>query len=247
MIVPSLRAQRSNPERRKRRLDCFAAALLAMAMATLFGINTAHAHPDVWVSSASELIYAVDGSITAVRHAWTFDDAYSTSTLEGIESKTKGVFTREELAPLAQLNVASLKEFGFFTFAVADGKKQKFLEPVDYYLEYKAPAPGAAFHAAIQDTVDDEATKTRSLRPDQFRGVFPAAGEPCHVGRRADVLQTRRATAGSWLDETATRRADEGSRTFQPGRGVYQPDHSGLSVSALFLDIMRPTREATKS
>ena len=97
----------------------------------------AHAHPHVWVTAASELIYAADGSISGVRHAWTFDDMFSTYALQGIESKTKGVYTREELAPLAQTNVESLKEFGFFTFAKADGKKEKFLEPVDYYLEQK--------------------------------------------------------------------------------------------------------------
>ena len=38
---------------------------------------------------------------------------------------------------MAQTNVESLKEFGFFTFAKADGKKEKFLEPVDYFLEVK--------------------------------------------------------------------------------------------------------------
>jgi ABC-type uncharacterized transport system substrate-binding protein len=62
---------------------------------------------------------------------------FSTYALQGIESKKKGVYTHEELAPLAQTNVESLKEFGFFTFAKADGKKQKFEEPVDYFLEYK--------------------------------------------------------------------------------------------------------------
>jgi ABC-type uncharacterized transport system substrate-binding protein len=62
---------------------------------------------------------------------------FSTYAVQGIESKTKGVYTREELAPLAQTNVESLKEFGFFTFAKADGKKEKFLEPVDYFLEQK--------------------------------------------------------------------------------------------------------------
>ncbi len=64
-------------------------------------------------------------SITGVRHAWTFDDMFSTYALQGIETKTKGVYTREELAPLAQTNVESLKEFAFFTFAKADGKKQR--------------------------------------------------------------------------------------------------------------------------
>ena len=86
---------------------------------------------------SSELMYAPDGSITGVRHAWTFDDMFSTYALQGIESKKKGVYTHEELAPLAQTNVELLKEFGFFTFAKADGKKQKFEEPVDYFLEYK--------------------------------------------------------------------------------------------------------------
>jgi ABC-type uncharacterized transport system substrate-binding protein len=101
------------------------------------GAGAAQAHPHVWITSMSELIYAPDGSITGVRHAWTFDDMFSTYALQGIESKKKGVYTHEELAPLAQTNVESLKEFGFFTFARADGKKQKFLEPVDYFLEYK--------------------------------------------------------------------------------------------------------------
>ncbi len=137
MRMPSLRAQQSNPESRKRRLDCFVAALLAMTAAFVMSASPASAHPHVWVVAASELIYASDGSISGVRHAWTFDDMFSTYALQGIETKTKGVYTREELAPLAQTNVESLKEFGFFTFAKADGKKEKFLEPVDYYLEHK--------------------------------------------------------------------------------------------------------------
>jgi ABC-type uncharacterized transport system substrate-binding protein len=111
--------------------------LFAAALAAFSGVNPAAAHPHVWVVAASELIYAADGSISGVRHAWTFDDMFSTYALQGIESKTKGVYTREELAPLAQTNVESLKEFGFFTFAKADGKKEKFLEPVDYFLEQK--------------------------------------------------------------------------------------------------------------
>ena len=111
--------------------------LLLLAGGLALGPNSAQAHPHVWITAASELIYAPDGSITGVRHAWTFDDMFSTYALQGLETKTKGVYTREELASLAQTNVESLKEYGFFTFAKADGKKEKFLEPVDYYLEYK--------------------------------------------------------------------------------------------------------------
>jgi ABC-type uncharacterized transport system substrate-binding protein len=115
-------------------------ALLALAGGAALGTTAAQAHPHVWITASSELLYAADGSITGVRHAWTFDDMFSTYALQGIETKTKGVYSREELAPLAQTNVESLKEFGFFTFAKADGKKEKFLEPVDYFLEYKDSA-----------------------------------------------------------------------------------------------------------
>ena len=101
-----------------------------------FSPAPARAHPHVWITSVSELIYASDGSITGVRHAWTFDDMFSSYAIQGIETKTKGVYTHEELAPLAQTNVESLKEFAYFTFAKADGKKAKFEEPVDYFLEY---------------------------------------------------------------------------------------------------------------
>jgi ABC-type uncharacterized transport system substrate-binding protein len=111
--------------------------LLGLIVAFASGVNPAQAHPHVWITSTSELIYAPDGSISGVRHAWTFDDMFSTYALQGIETKKKGVYSREELAPLAQTNVESLKEFAYFTFAKADGKKEKFQEPVDYFLEYR--------------------------------------------------------------------------------------------------------------
>jgi ABC-type uncharacterized transport system substrate-binding protein len=110
---------------------------LLLVGALVVGAGSAQAHPHVWITATSELIYAPDGSITGVRHAWTFDDMFSTYALQGLETKVKGVYSHEDLAPLAQINVESLKEFGFFTFAKADGKKQKFEEPVDYFLEYK--------------------------------------------------------------------------------------------------------------
>ena len=71
----------------------------------------------------SELLYAPDGSITGVRHAWTFDDMFSTYALQGIETKTKGAYSREELAPLAQTNVESLKEFALLH--LRQGRRQE--------------------------------------------------------------------------------------------------------------------------
>jgi ABC-type uncharacterized transport system substrate-binding protein len=112
-------------------------ALLSLAGPLTLGSGAVEAHPHVWITATSELLYAPDGSLTGVRHAWTFDDMYSSYALQGIETKTKGVYTREELAPLAQVNAESLKEYAYFTFAKADGKTAKFEDPVDYFLDYK--------------------------------------------------------------------------------------------------------------
>jgi ABC-type uncharacterized transport system substrate-binding protein len=116
-----------------------ARALVGVALLAVCA-GPAAAHPHVWVTAASELIYGPNGSVTAIRHAWTFDDMFSTYALQGTETKRKGVYTREELAPLAQTNVESLKEYGFFTFAKVDGQKQPFLAPTDYFLEYRDSA-----------------------------------------------------------------------------------------------------------
>jgi len=110
---------------------------LVLAAAIMLASGAARAHPHVWITATSELLYAEDGSITGVRHAWTFDDMFSAYAVQGLESKKKGAYTREELGPLAQTNVESLKEYAYFTFAKADGKKERFNEPVDYFLDYK--------------------------------------------------------------------------------------------------------------
>jgi ABC-type uncharacterized transport system substrate-binding protein len=62
---------------------------------------------------------------------------YSAFALQGLESKEKGKYTREELQPLAKVNVESLKEFDYFTFATVDGQKVPLGEPLsDYSLDY---------------------------------------------------------------------------------------------------------------
>ncbi len=142
--------------------------LLLLAGSCALGAGVAQAHPHVWITAASELIYAPDGSITGVRHAWTFDDMFSTYALQGLETKTKGVYSREELAPLAQTNVESLKEFAFFTFAKADGKKEKFQEPVDYFLEYKDAALTLNFTLPLKAPVKPKELALEVFDPSYF-------------------------------------------------------------------------------
>jgi ABC-type uncharacterized transport system substrate-binding protein len=112
----------------------FFLAVLACLAFTL----PARAHPHVWVTMKSELVYAPDGSVTGIQHHWAFDDMFSAFATQGIPSAVKGTFTRAELAPLAQTNIESLKEYKYFTYATADGKKAPFADPLPgYWLDYK--------------------------------------------------------------------------------------------------------------
>ena len=174
-------------------------ALVLLAGGVTLGAVPAQAHPHVWITAASELIYAPDGSITGVRHAWTFDDMFSTYALQGLETKTKGVYSPEELAPLAQTNVESLKEFGFFTFARADGKKEKFLEPVDYFLEYKDAALTLHFTLPLKTPVKPKQLAVEVFDPEFFIDFGFAKKDPVRlVGAPAACqMQFQRPNDGS--------------------------------------------------
>ena len=110
----------------------FATALTGLLIAA----GSASAHPHVWVTMKSAVVYGPDGAITGVRHSWTFDDMYSAFATQGLEQKKKGEFTPQELQPLAKVNVESLKEYDFFTYAKANGKDVSFVDPVEYSLEF---------------------------------------------------------------------------------------------------------------
>lgn len=165
------------------------AACLSLLAALAVWAQPARAHPHVWVTSTSELVYGADGTITGIRHSWRFDDMFSTYALQDIQPKTKGVYTREELAPLAQVNVDSLKEFDFFTFAKAGGKsspKETFLDPVDYFLEYKDGALILNFTLPFKSPLKTKQLALEIYDPTYFVG-FDLAADPIRLtGAPAD-------------------------------------------------------------
>jgi ABC-type uncharacterized transport system substrate-binding protein len=131
-----------------RRLGLTLAALLAAGAPAL-------AHPHVWVTARAELVYAPDGKVTAVRHAWTFDKGYSAFITQGLDRNGDGTLSPDELQELAQENTSSLGDFDYFTVLKANGAKQDFDPPrepamayagdevtLSYLLPLKAPAAG---------------------------------------------------------------------------------------------------------
>jgi len=143
---------------------------ILLAIFVTFVIATpAGAHPHVWVTMHTELVYAPDGKITGIRHAWSFDDMFSTFATQGLESKEKGKFTRAELAPLAKVNVESLKEFDYFTYATADGKKAELAEPTpDYWLDYADQVLTLNFTLPLKTPVKAKELKVEIYDPTIF-------------------------------------------------------------------------------
>ena len=114
-------------------------------------VTPAFAHPHVWVTMKEELLYAPDGTLTGIRHAWTFDETFSAFATQGLAAKVKGDFTREELKPLAETNIESLKEYRYFTYARINGKKQKdaFGDPVDCWLDFNPKKTELTLHLTM--------------------------------------------------------------------------------------------------
>ena len=141
------------------RISLIALTMLAFAA-------PARAHPHVWVTMHTELVYAPDGLITGVRHHWAFDDMFSAFATQGMEAKEKGKFTREELAPLAKVNVESLKEYDYFTYATADGKKAELTEPApDYWLDFNDSILTLNFTLTFKTTIKAKELKVEVYDP----------------------------------------------------------------------------------
>ena len=129
-----------------------AAAFVSLAPA-------AAAHPHVWATVRSEIVFGPDHQITGIRHAWTFDEFYTAMAVQGLDTDGDGVYSKEELQPLAQVNVESLKEFDYFTF-VHLGKDEKPLplkEPVDYSVDYDKTVLTLHFTLPLETPLDVQA------------------------------------------------------------------------------------------
>jgi ABC-type uncharacterized transport system substrate-binding protein len=127
-------------------------ATLSVVIGACIAAAGADAHPHVWVTMRTAILYAPDGAVTGLRQDWTFDDMYSAFALTGVEAKSKGQFTRAELQPLAQINIDSLKDFGYFTFAKLDGKRRQgdaFAAPVDYWVDYDSKEAELTLHFTL--------------------------------------------------------------------------------------------------
>jgi ABC-type uncharacterized transport system substrate-binding protein len=175
--------------------------LLGILVSLILIGSPATAHPHVWVVLKSQIVYDEAGSVTGVRHVWTFDDVYSAFLTQDIKARRKGIFTREELASIAKENIESLKDDDYFTQATINGSKAAFGAPVEYWFEQKDGSLTLFFTLPLKS-----ATKVRTLElaiydplyyidfsfPKNNSAVLPRAPASCKlaVSRGKDIVVT---------------------------------------------------------
>lgn len=114
-----------------------ALTLAAAVLAVLAAPRPAQAHPHVWVTMKSELVYDTQGRLTALKQIWTFDDAFTAFALQGMDKQKDGTYGDDVLKPLAEVNVTSLKEYNYFVVGKTATAKLAVKDPTDYFLTYE--------------------------------------------------------------------------------------------------------------
>jgi ABC-type uncharacterized transport system substrate-binding protein len=121
-------------------------AALAVALACLVPA-VAFAHPHVWITVRTQVVFSADGKVASLVHDWVFDEMYSAFAIQGLAPPGELV-KRETFAPLAKENAGGLADIGYFTTLKLDGKAVEFAPVTDYWMEER-PDHLVAFHVVL--------------------------------------------------------------------------------------------------
>lgn len=148
--------------------------------------ESAQAHPHVWATVRSEVVFGPENKITGIKQAWTFDEFYSAMAVQGLDANGDGTYTTKELAELAKVNVDSLEEFAYFTF-VREAGDQSFVPlngPEDYWIEYGDTVLTLHFTLPLKTPIDpgQEGVTLDVYDPSFFVAFGFAEKDPVKVG-----------------------------------------------------------------
>ncbi len=179
------------PERSQPRPRSRLAVALAAAIAVLAPLEV-QAHPHVFVTTRAVVAFDAEGRVKAVKHAWTFDEFYTSFLEQGLDKGPDGRYSRETLADLAKTNTEGLTDADYFTFIKANGRNVKFSPPVDYWLEDTGKQLTLHFTLPLAEPVKpSKAFVMRVYDPTYFVAFDPAEG--------ADVVKLEGQQAGCSL------------------------------------------------
>nr|WP_295888732.1 DUF1007 family protein [uncultured Devosia sp.] len=80
-------------------------------------ISAVQAHPHIMIDAETTIVFDDSGAVSAVRHSWTFDPAFSAWSVQGIDTDRDGTVSPEELQARADDNMVGLSQFEYYTYA----------------------------------------------------------------------------------------------------------------------------------
>jgi len=156
---------------------------LFASMALLLWAAPALAHPHVWLTMRSDVVFTGDGLIKGVNLEWTFDDNYTLMALEGLDTNGDSVYSQAELAPLTKENIASLKDYSFFTVMRFGGEKLEIGEVTEFGQIWSNGKLALHFHVPLKTPADPRKGEfmVKVYDPDFFIAMDYAPDDPVTV------------------------------------------------------------------
>ena len=148
------------------------AVAVAFVAGSLAAMTAAMAHPHVFVDARAEIIFDGQGRISAVRNIWKFDEAFSAFAIQGLDKNHDGKLEASELAPLAKVNVTSLKRYDYFTYVISGPAKHPFLFPDKHHLEYAGSRLTLFFTLPLKDPVPVDGKATVEIFDPEYFVAF---------------------------------------------------------------------------
>jgi ABC-type uncharacterized transport system substrate-binding protein len=154
----------------------------ALSLLMLLAPLPALAHPHVTISVKTVVVSDGKGTITALRHIWTFDEAFSAFSTTGLDKNRDGKLDREELSDLAKVNVESLSEYGYFSDLKVGREKAEFGAVTDYFLAHDGKALTLHFTLPVHAKAPDiRKAKLEVYDPSYFVAFGYAPENPVSV------------------------------------------------------------------
>lgn len=200
----------------------------------------AEAHPHVWATMHSTILFTGAGLVRGVAVDWTFDEAYSKVALDGLDTDGDGSYSADELAPLTKVNLSSLKTYGYFVFFRRDGDVQKIGDAVDASQSYAHGRLSLRFTVPLLKPIDPLHSQVglKVYDPEYFIDFEYAKKAPVTAARdmpsqcRIDLTpipsdsttdQTRQMLAGKGIDWKPDTNEDFGAMFAQTAMVVCKP------------------------
>ena len=155
-------------------------AALTLVAATTLTIIPASAHPHVWISSHSDVVFDEQGQITAINIEWEFDEFYSMTAVEGLDANGNGTYEPEELQALAAENINALKDFSYFTKVRAGAEEAPLADVTEFHSTFKDSRLTLYFQVPLATPLDPRKDKVdyKVYDPSFFIAIEFAAKDP---------------------------------------------------------------------